>query len=177
MRNRFRLWMTSALAATVLTGGFAFNSLVATAATDAAKPGAAVSEHSGKACKGGHKWADLKLTDEQKAQMKAIVEKYRPAMKPLFDQFKTERGEMMKLTHADVLDDAAIKAEATKLAALAPDLAVQRAHVLKELRAVLTPDQVQKLTEGKKGWKMDFFLMRMARKMGKEDVGTEPDIE
>ncbi len=174
MRNM--LWMASALAAVLLTGGLAYNSYAAATAPPADKSGAAVTEKSGKACD-GHKWADVKLNDEQKAQLKAIAEKYRPAMKPLYDKVKADRSELMKLTHADTLDDAAIKAAAAKLSADMPDLAVQRAHALKEMRSLLTPDQVAKLTGGKKEWKEDFFLMRMARKLSKESGTEEPEMD
>lgn len=94
-------------------------------------------------------FASIGLTDAQKAQVKDILSKYGPTLQPLVGQFRAQRRELHKLTHATPVDEAAIRAQAEKVATIGADLAVERAHLIQEVRGVLTPDQIQKLAEVK----------------------------
>lgn len=87
---------------------------------------------------------ELQLTTQQKQQVKDIFEKSKPTAEPLVKQLRTERQALRSLIHADTIDEAAIRAQAGKSAAVQADLAVHRAHVAQEIRGVLTPDQVAK---------------------------------
>ncbi len=113
------------------------------------------------------KIAALNLTDEQKAQIKTIAEKYRPTLGPLVKEFAAERRTLEGMIHSDNVDDAAIRAQAAKVASVGADLAVASAHGFSELRAVLTPEQVQKISGGKGNRRVDMLLFRLAKGLGK----------
>ncbi|HUJ72712.1 MAG TPA: Spy/CpxP family protein refolding chaperone [Verrucomicrobiae bacterium] len=91
--------------------------------------------------------AQLGATDEQKAQVKAILRRYQPTAGPLIQQVVTERRALRDTIRAETIDETAIRAQAAKVASLEANLAVQRAHVAHEIRAVLTPEQLQKLKD------------------------------
>jgi protein CpxP len=91
--------------------------------------------------------AQLGATDEQKAQVKVILRKYQPTAGPLIQQVVTERRALRDAIRAETIDETAIRAQAAKVASLEADLAVQRAHVAHDIRAVLTPEQLQKLKD------------------------------
>ena len=90
---------------------------------------------------------ELKLTPEQKLQMKDIFAKNKPQAEPLIKQLVIERRALRNLIQADTVDEAAIRAQSAKAAAIQADLAVHRAHAAKEFRAILTPDQIAKAKE------------------------------
>ncbi len=94
----------------------------------------------------------LGLTDKQKEQMKAVREKYRPALEPLRKEAFAERRALRALVMAQPQDEAAIRAQAAKIAGTAGDIAVQRARMFREMHAILTPEQVKKLDELKGRW-------------------------
>jgi len=91
--------------------------------------------------------ARLGVTGDQKAQVKAILRKYQPTAGPLVQQVVTERRALRDAIRSDTIDETAIRAQAAKVASLEADLAVQRAHIAHDIRAVLTPDQLQKLKD------------------------------
>jgi protein CpxP len=88
---------------------------------------------------------DLKLTEQQQQQIKDIFAKNRAVAQTLMQQLVTERRALRGLIQADTIDEAGIRAQAAKVAAIQADQAVNRAHLAKEIRGVLTPDQVAKL--------------------------------
>ena len=90
---------------------------------------------------------DLQLTQQQQQQLKEIFAKNRPQGEPLRKQFMEERRVLRALTEADTIDDAAIRAQVAKMSAVAADMAVHRAHVAREIRAILTPEQIAKQKE------------------------------
>jgi len=143
MKKWMKFIIAPALAVSVFAGSAAF-------AADTAAPGATAAAGS---CEKHEKHNKLGLTDDQKVKMKAVKEKYAPAMKPLVDQLRAYREEMRGLMTAATIDDAAIRAESAKMASVQADLAVQRAHKLAEVRAILTPEQIEKMKEKMSGWK------------------------
>ena len=86
----------------------------------------------------------LDLSREQTEQVKAIFRKHRDETAPLRKEMVSERRELRNLTRADKTDEAAIREQARKIAATSADLAVRRARMAQEVRAVLTPEQAQK---------------------------------
>ncbi|HEY3309941.1 MAG TPA: Spy/CpxP family protein refolding chaperone [Desulfuromonadaceae bacterium] len=90
---------------------------------------------------------ELHLSAQQKQQIKDIFEKNKPTAEPLMKQLMTERRALRSLIQADTIDEAAIRAQVVKSAAIQADLAVHRAHVAQEIRGVLTPEQVVKAKE------------------------------
>ncbi len=87
---------------------------------------------------------ELGLTDQQKAQIKEIFKKERAEMKPIMTRMIAERRNLRELAQADKIDEAAIRAQAAKLATIEGDLAIQHARVAAQIRAILTPAQVEK---------------------------------
>ena len=103
--------------------------------------------HSG--CKEGHhgfaKIAEkLGLSVEQKAQVKDIFEKNRPQAEPLRKELVVAKRELRGLAMAEKTDEAAIRAQAAKLAGIEADMAIHRARVSGQIRAILNPAQLEK---------------------------------
>jgi Spy/CpxP family protein refolding chaperone len=109
----------------------------------------------------------LGVTPDQKAEVKTILRKYQPTVGPLIKQVVTERRALRDTIHAATIDETAIRAQAAKVASLESDLAVQRAHVSHDIRAVLTPDQLQKVKkmEVDVDARIDGFLYRVANRI------------
>jgi periplasmic protein CpxP/Spy len=113
------------------------------------------------------KLAQLGVTADQKAQVKTILRKYQPTAQPLIQQVVTERRALRDTIRAETIDEAAIRAQAAKVASLEADLAVERAHVAHEIRAVLTPAQIQKLKDMQidADARIDGFLQHVANRI------------
>jgi protein CpxP len=86
----------------------------------------------------------LGLSVAQKAQVKEIFEKNRPQSEPLRKELFSAKRELRGLAMAEKTDEAAIRAQATKLAGIEADMAIQRARVSGQIRAILTPEQLEK---------------------------------
>ena len=86
----------------------------------------------------------LDLSKEQTEKVRAIFRKHRDEAAPLRKEMVSERRELRNLTQADKTDEAAIREQAKKIAATSGELALRRARMAQEVRAVLTPEQVQK---------------------------------
>lgn len=116
------------------------------------------------------KLAQLGVTDDQKTQVKAILRNHQPTAGPLIKQVVTERRALRDAIRAETIDEAAIRAQAAKVASLEADLAVQRAHVAHEIRAVLTPGQWQKLKDMQidVDARVDGFLQRIANRIAED---------
>jgi periplasmic protein CpxP/Spy len=89
--------------------------------------------------------AELNLSAQQKQEIRATLSNDRDQFLPLLQQLKTEHRKLRSLIQADTIDESAIRAQSAKIAAIKADLAVERAQVGREVRRVLTPDQMQKL--------------------------------
>ena len=93
----------------------------------------------------GHRMAKaLGLSDEQKTQVKAIFRKHRDGTASLRKEMTSGRRELRKLVRSDKPDEAAIREQVKKIAATGGNLAVDRAKMFQEVRAVLTPEQIAK---------------------------------
>ena len=89
----------------------------------------------------GEFFADyLNLSDAQTAQMKGILAKENPALKPLFQQLQQTRQEL-KQYEQGTYDDAKVRALAAQQSAAMVELTVQQTRIHSELFQVLTPDQ------------------------------------
>jgi Spy/CpxP family protein refolding chaperone len=86
----------------------------------------------------------LGLSDEQKTQVKGIFRKHREETAGLRTEMASGRRELRKLVQSDKPDEAAIREQVKKLAATGGNLAIDRAQTFREVRAVLTPEQVVK---------------------------------
>ena len=76
--------------------------------------------------------------------MKEVFKKNQPQAKPIFTKLIDEKRAMRTLIQSGSADEAAIRAQAAKVAGVEADMAVQRAQLVKQLRAILTPEQIEK---------------------------------
>lgn len=83
----------------------------------------------------------LKLTNDQKEQIKALFKEAAAQNKPIKDKLLAGRQKMRQLIEADTFDEAAVKALAAEQANLHADLSVARARLMHQVRDVLTPEQ------------------------------------
>ncbi|MGA9981038.1 MAG: Spy/CpxP family protein refolding chaperone [Candidatus Sulfotelmatobacter sp.] len=89
----------------------------------------------------GEFFADyLNLSDAQTAQMKGILAKERPTLKPLFQQLRQTR-QQLKQYEQGTYDDVKVRALATQQSEAMVELTVQQTRIHSELFQVLTSDQ------------------------------------
>jgi protein CpxP len=89
----------------------------------------------------------LDLSDAQQAQIKQIIAKEKPALKPLFKQEMQSHEQMMQLIESGSFDEAKAQAIATQGAQVHAQLEVQHARIASEAYQVLTADQKTKLAQ------------------------------
>lgn len=89
----------------------------------------------------------LDLTDDQHAQLRAVVEKHQEALKATATKVREARRGLHEAASADVPNEAAVTQKAAELGAAEGAAAVLRAKVRTEALGVLTPDQQQTLKE------------------------------
>jgi len=87
----------------------------------------------------------LGLTDAQQAEAKAVFEANKLAVMPLKESLYAEKKNLHELMHSGKFDEAAIRAESAKIAAIYADLNVIKAKVCAQFRAMLTPEQLDTL--------------------------------
>lgn len=89
----------------------------------------------------------LDLTDAQQAQMKDILTREKPTIRPLMQQLAQGRQQMRQLEQAGTFDEAKVRAVASQQSQAITELMVQKARIKSELIALLTPDQKDKMTK------------------------------
>jgi len=89
--------------------------------------------------------AKLNLSDQQKTQIKEVFKKNQPQVKPIFTKLINEKRGLRTLIQSGSADEAAIRAQAAKIAGVEADLAVQRAQMVKQFHAILTAEQIEHL--------------------------------
>jgi len=88
----------------------------------------------------------LNLTDEQKTQMKAIMQKERPAMKPLFEQSHQIDLQLRQYAQG-TYDEAKVRALAAQKAQVQINLTVAETRIHNQLFQLLTADQQSQLKQ------------------------------
>ncbi len=116
--------------------------------------------------------AALGLSAQQKTQIKEIFKKGRAESEPIMTRLISERRALRALIQAEEVDEAAIRAQAGRLAAVEGDMALQRARMAKQIRAILTPEQVAKFKsfQAERDRKFDKFRERMHKRF--ENITT-----
>jgi len=105
----------------------------------------------------GHEWGmpghmmdfpfkELGLTEEQHAQVKAIMQKERPAMKPLMQQLGALH-QQLKQYEEGTYDEAKVQVLVAQQAQTLVQVKVQETRIHSELFQVLTPEQQAKMKE------------------------------
>lgn len=87
------------------------------------------------------------LTDDQKQQVKSIVDSHREEMQQVGEKMRTAREGMQALLDADTLDENAVRAKAAEVANAEADAAILQAKVRAQIFQILTPEQQQKAKE------------------------------
>ena len=88
----------------------------------------------------------LNLTDDQKAQMKAVMQKEHPTMKPLFQQQHQIDVQLRQYVEG-TYDEAKVRALAAQKAQTEVELTVARTRIHNELYQLLTADQQAKMKD------------------------------
>jgi len=98
----------------------------------------------------GHKMGflakSLNLTDDQKAQMKTIMEKNHTTMKPLMQQSHQIEQQLRQYVEGPY-DETKVRTLATQKAQIEVELTVAHTRVHNQLYQLLTPDQQAKVKE------------------------------
>jgi len=88
----------------------------------------------------------LNLTDEQKTQMKAVMQKEHPAMKPLFQQSRQIDQQLRQYVEGP-FDEAKVRTLATQEAQVEVEMTVAQTRIHNEMYQLLTPEQQTKMKE------------------------------
>jgi len=88
----------------------------------------------------------LNLTDDQKAQMKALMQKEHPTMKPLFQQQRQIDLQLRQYAEGN-FDQAKVQALANQKAQVEAQITVQETRIHNQMYQLLTPDQQSKLKD------------------------------
>lgn len=83
----------------------------------------------------------LKLTDEQKVQIKSIIKSERETAKPLMDKMRESRDQLRKAGETTSFDEAAVRNIAAGMVQTQTELAVSRARTHNKIYMLLTPEQ------------------------------------
>ncbi|MCS7063583.1 MAG: Spy/CpxP family protein refolding chaperone [Methylacidiphilales bacterium] len=86
---------------------------------------------------------ELRLSDVQKLQIKALMRQAREKIRPQCELVRTEREKLRELMEVDQPDPNAIREQTRQLAGYEAELNVVRAEERKKIEAVLTPEQWQ----------------------------------
>ena len=110
--------------------------------------------------------AALELTEDQKLQIKEILKAHKPAIQPIRKQLIMERRALRDLIQSESSSNDAIKAQVLTVSTIAAEMAVQRAQIYREVRPILTAEQIQKFMELQKArdLRMDDFFSRGTNK-------------
>jgi Spy/CpxP family protein refolding chaperone len=117
----------------------------------------------------------LELSDEQREQVRAVHEVYRPDAEALADVMRAAREDLQEKIWSDSFDEVAIREAAGRVAAVSADLAVLRARVHGDVRQILTPEQIEK-AELMREMIGDFAEARRGRRGGGPGRGA-PDFD
>ncbi len=88
--------------------------------------------------------AKLNLTDDQKTQMKTVMQKERPTMKPLHQQMRQIDQQLRQYVEGN-FDEAKVQALALQKAQIQAQMTVQETRIHNQLYQLLTDDQKSQL--------------------------------
>lgn len=95
----------------------------------------------------GPGFRELDLTEEQRAQLKSIAESHRDEFKAAGQKARAAHDGMQALLEAETIDEAAIRATSTEVAAAEADVMILNAKMRHESLQILTADQLTRLKE------------------------------
>ena len=89
----------------------------------------------------------LNITADQREQIRGVLRDFMPEVAPLVKQSLQEHRALTAVIRATPVNEADIRAQAAKVAAVDADLAVKRALIEAKIRPILTPDQIQQILQ------------------------------
>jgi len=89
----------------------------------------------------------LDLTDAQQSQLRDILAKEKPSLKPLFLQLSQTRHQLRQLEESDAFNEAQVRTLAAQQSQVMTELIVQKARIKSEMLQVLNPDQKTRFKE------------------------------
>ena len=95
----------------------------------------------------GMEFRGLDLSEDQRGQLRKIRESHESEFKAVGEKMRAAREGMRALIEADAINEAAIRAKSTEVAAAEADFAILNAKVRAEAMQILTSEQQQKLKE------------------------------
>jgi periplasmic protein CpxP/Spy len=111
----------------------------------------------------------LGLSDDQKTQVKGILQSHRDEWKALADRAFAAHQALQAAINADTIDEAAIRDKAAAVGTVEADIAVAHAHARGEIFRLLTPEQQAKAKELQTG--MQRRMQGMRQHMGQRRGG------
>lgn len=112
----------------------------------------------------------LNLTDDQKAQIKTILQNERPAIKPLMQQEMQSHQQLMQVITSGSFDQAKATAIATQEAQTHIQMQVEHARIGSQIYQLLSSDQKAKVADI-----MAKHQQRMQERMQKQDQAPPAD--
>src|SRR5215212_7031617 len=101
----------------------------------------------------GRLFAQLNLTEDQKAKIKQIHESFAEKNKPLREQLQAKRQELRQASEGGTFNEALATQKLTEMASLEAKLMGERAKVHQETLSVLTAEQKAQLEQAKAQFK------------------------
>ena len=95
----------------------------------------------------GPGFRELDLSDDQKAQVKSIMDSHQAEFKAVGEKIAAAREAMRTVLEAETLDESAVRAKSVEVAAAEADAAILGAKVRAQTLQVLTSEQLSKLKE------------------------------
>ena len=108
----------------------------------------------------------LDLTDEQKAQVKQIVDQSRSAIEPIEQQMRDGRAKLVELSQAGSFDQAQVESLASEQGKLLAAMIVERQKTRAAVFSLLNDEQKAKAAE----------LHKTMKERGKHRRGHKPEI-
>lgn len=107
----------------------------------------------------------LGITGGQRDQIREVLRGFMPDVAPLVTQSVQEHRALREVIRATPVDEAAIRAQSAKVAAIDADLAVKRALIVEKIRPILTADQIKQIlqAEEQRQSRVDGGLGRLGR--------------
>ncbi|MFZ0829122.1 MAG: Spy/CpxP family protein refolding chaperone [Verrucomicrobiia bacterium] len=132
--------LTLATAAAILVGGL-ISALAQNPSDSAAGPGPGPGQILQRIAK------KLNLTDDQQAQIKAVLIADKGTLAGLFGQLHEARRNLREAIHAGDANEAAVRAASAKVASVEADFAVERMKLYGKIAPILTDEQRRKIAD------------------------------
>jgi Spy/CpxP family protein refolding chaperone len=85
------------------------------------------------------------MTAEQRDQVREVLKGFMPEVAPLVKQSIEERKTLRDVIRTSPPDEAAIRAQSAKVAAIEAEIAVKRSQIVEKVRPIFTPEQLGEL--------------------------------